>query len=150
MYTHYGVNVDIIQSEGSFRDRLISQNIAFQELPVVNTGYLVITYKNPQTIFALIRKQIHLGKLIEIVYIIDSIPLDCCWENLIIDMVQQEKGYPPMKLKSRHQAIMETIEPIVTEILYNRYYPDQFPPSNVTISQEEKDQLLLKYLSFFD
>lgn len=36
MYTHYGVNVDIIQSEGSFRDRLISQNIAFQELPVVN------------------------------------------------------------------------------------------------------------------
>ncbi len=109
MYTHYGVNVDIIQSEGSFRDRLISQNIAFQELPVVNTGYLVITYKNPQTIFALIRKQIRLGKLIEIVYINDSIPLDCCWENLIIDMVQQEKGYPPMKLKSRKSCITDII-----------------------------------------
>lgn len=150
MYMHYGVKVKIVRSESSFRDHLVSRNISFQELPIVNTGYLVITYKKPELLFALIRKQIHFGKLTEIIYITDSIPLDCCWENLIIDMIQQEKGHPPMKLKSRHQAIMEVVEPVVMEILYSRYYPDQLPPLNAAIPQEEKEQLLQKYLSFYD
>lgn len=55
-----------------------------------------------------------------------------------------------MKLKSRQQAIMEKIEPIVMEILYHKYYPDQLPPPNAAILQEEKEQLLQKYLSFYD
>lgn len=101
-YKHYGIEVTRQYVEGSFRNYLAKEGIAYTELPLLKHD--IVKYDiNGQLKYALIK----IVDESELVYITTQFPDDMDWDKMVYDIDAQYAGAKPDTCKTKLKTVLD-------------------------------------------
>lgn len=115
-FKHYGKDVWVQTfTETNWVDGLKKNGLEYVALP--DLEHEVYKYvKNGKERYALIHYPDVPEEALQEVYIIEKIPDDLSWDNIIEDYRQQSRGYEPMKLPTRARLLYDKADHIAYEL----------------------------------